>query len=90
MLTLEEVKGYLRVDYDEDDALIENLIASAKELCMDILRTEDESQLWEDANGKVAILYAIAYFYEHREDADHKLLTLDLRALLFGGRKAAF
>ncbi len=90
MLTLEEVKGYLRVDFDEDDALIENLIESAKKLCMDILRTEDEMQLWEDANGKVAMLYAIAYFYEHREDADHHLLTLDLRALLFGGRKVAF
>ena len=90
MLTLDETKTYLRVDYDEDDELIENLINMAKQLCMDILRTDDESVLFEDANCKVAMLYAVAYFYEHREEGDFKTLTLDLRALLFGGRKAAF
>ena len=26
VVTLEEMKNYLRVDYDEDDALIENII----------------------------------------------------------------
>ena len=30
MVTLEEMKNYLRVDYEDDDALIENLIAAAK------------------------------------------------------------
>ena len=28
--------------------------------------------------------------YEHREDADHHDLTMTLRSLLFGIRKAAF
>lgn len=90
MLTLDEAKTYLRVDYDEDDALIENFINSAQQLCMDVLRTDDESVLYEDRNCKVAMLYAVAYFYEHREEADFNNLLLDLRALLFGGRKAAF
>ncbi len=31
---------------------------------------------------RVAILYALAYFYEHREDADHRKLSLTLRAIL--------
>ena len=35
-------------------------------------------------------LYAIAYFYEHREEADYKALTISLRALLFGSRKEEF
>ena len=90
MLTLEEAKNYLRVDYDEDDSLIENLIESGKQLCMDILRTDDESVLENDRNGKVALLYTIAYFYEHREEADYHALTLSLRALLSGNRKAGF
>jgi uncharacterized phage protein (predicted DNA packaging) len=90
MLTLDEVKTYLRVDHDEDDAIIENLMETAQQLCMDVLRTDDEDVLMEDKNAKVAMLYAVAYFYEHREEADFRTLLLDLRALLFGGRKAAF
>ena len=36
---------------------------------------------------KVAILYALGYLFEHREDADHHDLTLTLRSLLFGIRE---
>lgn len=90
IISVEEMKEYLRVDFDEDDALIENLIKSAERLCMDILRTDDEEVLINDSNAKVAILYSVAYFYEHREEADHHALTLSLRALLSGSRKAGF
>lgn len=31
-----------------------------------------------------------SYLYEHREEADHHQLTLDLRSLLFGMRKEGF
>ena len=41
LITLEEMKNYLRVDFDDDDALIETLITAAKRICMDILRTEN-------------------------------------------------
>lgn len=90
IVSVDEVKNYLRVDYDEDDSLIANLIDTAEKLCMDILRTEDEDVLISDRNAKVAVLYTVAYFYEHREEADHHALTLSLRAILEGGRKAAF
>ena len=40
MVTLEEMKSYLRVDYGDDDALIEGMITAAKRQCMDILRTD--------------------------------------------------
>ena len=39
LVTLEEMKNYLRVDDDEDDGLITTLLASAERMCMDILRT---------------------------------------------------
>ena len=45
MVTLEEMKNYLRVDDDEDDGLITTLLASAERMCMDILRTDEESGL---------------------------------------------
>lgn len=90
IVSVEEAKGYLRVDYSEDDDLIENLIISAQQLCMDILRTDDYIVLESDRNAKVAVLYSVAYFYEHREEADHHELTLSLRSLLGGNRKAEF
>ena len=90
MPTLEEVKNYLRLEYTDDDGIITTIMDSAKRLCMDILRTDEESELVSYMNSKVAFLYAVAYLYEHREEADHRQLSLSLRALLSGGRKAGF
>ena len=87
---LEEMKNYLRVEYEDDDSLISSLITSAEKLCMDILRTDEESVLSSCAMGKTAVMFTVAYFYEHREEADHHALDLTLRALLFGDRKAGF
>ncbi len=90
VVTLGEIKNYLRVDYDDDDSLIGHLLQSAEKICMDIIRTEDRSVLEKDENAKTAVLYAAAYLYEHREDADHHAIMLTLRALLSGSRKEAF
>ena len=90
MISLEEAKNYLRVDTADDDALIQNILTATEKLCMDILRTEEHSVLEAEPNAKVAVLYATAYLYEHREEADHRALTLSLRALLSGSRKEAF
>lgn len=90
VITLEEMKNYLRVDFDDDNALIENLLIAAKKQCMDILRTDDESDLDSCFNGRIAVLFTVAYLYEHREEADHHALDLSLRALLFGNRKEGF
>ena len=89
-ITVDEVKQYLRVDYSEDDSLIEGMIAAAKKQCMDILRTDDEEELEAAANGKLAVLFTVAYLYEHREEADHHALNLTLRALPFGSREVSF
>ncbi len=89
-VTLEEMKNYLRVDYDEDDALIGHLLQSAEKICMDIMRTDDRDVFGQEENAKTAVLYAVAYLYEHREEADHNAMMLTLRALLSGSRKEAF
>lgn len=90
IVELEEMKNYLRVEYEDDDSLISSLIESAEKLCMDILRTDDVSDLSSGAMGKTAVMFTVAYLYEHREEADHHALELTLRALLFGDRKAGF
>lgn len=90
VVTLNEMKNYLRVDYDEDDALIENIIGASERLCMDVARMDSMEEFSAVGNARIAVLYAAAYLYEHREEADHRALTLTLRALLFGARKEAF
>lgn len=89
-LTLEEVKQYIRVDSSDDDALLESLMLSAKQLCSHILRVDETDELLQKDEVKIAMLYGIAYLYEHREEANHKDLTLTLRSLLFGLRKVEF
>lgn len=90
MVTLEEMKGYLRVDFSEDDALITQIISSAESLCMDVARITDTEKFYEQPVAKIAVMYAVAYLYEHREEADHHELALTLRAMLFGIREGEF
>ena len=89
-VTVDEMKNYLRIDYEDDNSLIENFITAGKKQCMDILRTDDEAVLDECANRKIAVMFTVAYLYEHREEADHHAMDLTLRALLFGSRKEGF
>ena len=90
IVTVDEMKTYLRVDYEDDDELIEYLITAAEKQCLDILRTDDAADLEAAQNGKIAVMFTVAYLYEHREEADHHAMDLTLRALLFGSRKAGF
>ena len=72
-VTLEEMKNYLRVDYDEDDALIESIIGASERLCMDVARMDDMGEFAAVENAKISVLFAAAYLYEHREEADHRI-----------------
>ena len=91
LVTLPEAKEYLRVDAEDEDALILGLIGAAQEICMDVARVSEESDLADDLeNARAAVLYTVAYLYEHREEADHRGLMLTLRALLFGVRREGF
>ena len=81
-VTVDEMKNYLRVDFEDDDALIGDLIRQGQQICMDVARITDEDE-FEDLQGtKIAVQYAAAYLYEHREEADHHQLVMDLRAYL--------
>jgi len=98
-ISLEEAKEYLRVDTADEDAMIGILISAAERLCADVARLSDEK--WEAVSSdtedasllpiretmKVAILYALGYLFEHREEADHHDLVLTLRSILFAIRE---
>ncbi|HGC8156472.1 TPA: head-tail connector protein, partial [Streptococcus agalactiae] len=53
--------------------------------CEDILRESSTSEVL-----KTAILYGVAYLYEHREEANHKELKETLYHLLLADRKDVF
>ena len=91
LVSLDDAREFLRMDGREDDGVIASLLAAAEALCLDVLRLRG-AEVPETALPvlRTGILYATAYLYEHREDADHARLLLTLRALLAGARKEEF
>ncbi len=90
LISLKKMKEYLKVDYDDDDAVIRDMEGAAERMVMDIMRVDTLEYFKKDHYIKTAVMYATAYLYEHREDADHHALTLTLRSLLFGNRREVF
>lgn len=89
-VTLEEAKGYLRVDSSDEDELILRLMETSDRLILDVTRRTPAGLKRHEAVVRTAELYAIAYLYEHREEANHKAMTETLKYLLFGIRKEIF
>ena len=99
IITLEEAKEYLRVDSADEDAMIGVFLSAAERMCADVARLTDEKWAAVDSDSedetiipiretmKVAILYALGYLFEHREEADHHALMLTLRSILFAIRE---
>lgn len=87
MITLKEAKNYLRVDYEEDDKLIQNLLFTSKRLVMDVGRMNEEDFSVNEDTVRTAVLFALGYLYENRSNPDYKKLTLNLRSILFAQRE---
>lgn len=88
LVTREEARLYLKLDTEEDDAVLDVLLPASEQLCLDILRQEKAEEV--DGTVKIAVLYALGYLYEHREEADHKELVQTLSYLLSGQRREVF
>ena len=86
VVTLEEIKQYVRIDSTDEDELLLSLSGTAESLCEDILRCCFESGAEVPEPVRTAVLYGISYLYENREQADFKDLTMTLKCLLFGQR----
>ena len=87
MVTLQEVKQYLRVDFEDDDTLLLSLISTAKQLVIDVGRMDEERFSENEDVVRTAMLYTVSYLYENRNTADFSKLTLTLRAMLFAQRE---
>ena len=87
VVTLQEVKQYLRIDFEDDDPLLLSLIFTAKQLVMDVGRMDEERFSENEDVVRTAMLYTVSYLYENRNTADFSKLTLTLRAMLFAQRE---
>ena len=87
MVTLQEVKQYLWIDFEDDDTLLLSLISTAKQLVMDVGRMDEERFSENEDVVRTAMLYTVSYLYENRNTADFSKLTLTLRAMLFAQRE---
>ena len=87
MITLKEAKNYLRVDYEEDDKLIQNLLFTSKQLVMDVGRMNEDRFSQNEDTVRTAMLFALGYLSENRSNPDYKKLTLNLRSILFAQRE---
>ncbi len=90
VVTLEEIKQYVRIDSADEDELLLDLSGTAESLCGDILRCSFEHGMEAPEPVRTAVLYGISYLYENREQADFKDLTMTLKYLLFGQRDEVF
>ena len=62
VLTIDEVKQHLRIEYDEEDELIEKLIAQAQAAAEDFCRVSFEEDVPEPV--RLACLLFVSYHYE--------------------------
>lgn len=86
VITLDEAKLYLKVDGEEDNALITSLITAAEEMCQGILRMPLSNFTVMPETVKQAILYAISNLYEQRDAADIKTILGVMTRMLFAYR----
>lgn len=90
MIQLNDIKNYLAIDFNDSDETLEIILESAQKIVADMARVETIEDIDDLEVCDTAVLYTVAYLYEHREEARHKDLILNLRYLLFGEREPMF
>ena len=96
VISLQETKDFLRVDGEDEDALISSLIITAQELVEEVLRRKLSDFQEVPETVRQAMLIVTATLFEERQVAKGKSgvdisETLDLvRRMLFAYRKEAF
>ena len=96
MITLQEAKDFLRVDGDDEDALISSLIITAKALVEEVIRKKLEEIEETPEPVHQAMLIVVSTLYEERQISKDKSgvdidETLDLvRRMLFAYRRSIF
>ena len=71
LLSVEEVKEHLRIQHDEEDVLIEKLIAQAQTAAEDYCRVQfTDEEVPEPA--RLAVMLMVGHYYENRDNPDRQ------------------
>ena len=87
VLTVDEAKQHLRIEYDEEDELIEKLILQAQAAAEDFCRVSFEEDVPEPV--RLACLLFVSYHYENRDIPDmttYKSMRMAFEHLLYPHR----
>ena len=90
IVSLEEAKTHLRIQHDEEDALIVGLIQQAQTAAQDFCRVSFEENVPEPV--RLACLLFVSYHYENRDIPDmttYKSMRMAFEHLLYPHRDPA-
>lgn len=68
ILTVDEVKTHLRIEEDDEDDYIENLIIQAQAVAEDFCRTEFGENPPEPV--RLAVMLMVSHYFENRDNPD--------------------
>lgn len=71
-ITLNEIKSYLRIDFDDDDEYLKQLIKLSKDY---IFQQTGVTYNAEDEVYKQAVKFSVAHFYGNRQPLTEKTVT---------------
>ena len=71
VVSVDEVKTHLRIDHDDEDTLIEGLIAQAQAVAEDYCRVSFGAEAAEPV--RLAVMLMIAHYYENRDNPDKQV-----------------
>ena len=71
VVSVDEVKTHLRIDHDDEDTLIEGLIAQAQAVAEDYCRVSFGDEAAESV--RLAVMLMIAHYYENRDNPDKQV-----------------
>lgn len=74
ILTVDEVKVHLRIEDDEEDDLIQNLIIQAQAVAEDFCRVSFETEYTATPEPvRLAVMLMVSHYYENRDVPDRTL-----------------
>ena len=89
VVSVEEVKTHLRIDHDDEDTLIEGLIAQAQAVAEDYCRVSFGDEAAEPV--RLAVMLMVSHYYENRDNPDKQVyitMRMAFENLLYPHRNA--
>lgn len=78
IVTVAELKAHLRIQHDEEDALLESLLRQAQAAAQDFCRADFDADALEPV--RLAVLLMASHFYEYRDSSDKAAYATMLNA----------